>query len=258
MTSELAFAKSIIADVLLAGEAIMKFYRRQSEFLVKKDGSPVTKADLAAEKILLSALKRTRRDIPVISEENLHSHFFEPLDMFFLVDPLDGTKEFLKADGSGGFTVNIGLIKNGYPEMGIILAPSLNRLFVGARNEGAFELLDGSFHPIITRKLSTENCIAVASTSHPDTQTNNWLSSNNVTKTIRIGSSLKFCFLALGEADFYPRFGPAMEWDTAAGDAILRAAGGMTYSCDNHIFQYGKKAYKNTAFIAKAQPQVFS
>ena len=254
MISELTFAKSIIPDVVLAGKAIMKFYRQQTESFIKQDGSPLTKADLAAEKIILSVLKQKRGNIPIVSEENLQSHFLEPQEMFFLVDPLDGTKEFLKSDGSGDFTVNIGLILNGYPEMGIIFAPAYNRLFVGARNEGAFELVDGSFQPLVPRQFTSENRIAVASTSHPDTQTDDWLSSNKVTKTIRIGSSLKFCFLASGMADFYPRFGPTMEWDTAAGDAILRAAGGMTYSCDNRVFQYGKKAYKNTAFIAKAHP----
>ena len=233
----------------------MEFYSQKSEVFFKKDGSPVTKADLAAEKILLSALNRTRGDIPVISEETSESHILKTPDIFFLVDPLDGTKEFLKADGSGSFTVNIGLIRNGYPEMGIILAPALNRLFVGARNEGAFELLDGSFQPLIPRKLTTENRIAMASTSHRDTKTDNWLSSHNVTQTIRAGSSLKFCLLASGKADFYPRFGPTMEWDTAAGDAILRAAGGMTYSSENQVFRYGKKGYKNNAFIAKAQLQ---
>jgi 3'(2'), 5'-bisphosphate nucleotidase len=104
------------------------------------------------------------------------------------------------------------------------------------------------------RKLELENRIAIASTSHRDSQTDEWLLAHNVTKTIRAGSSVKFCLVASGEADFYPRFGPTMEWDTAAGDAILRAAGGMTYTSDDTQFQYGKDAYRNTAFIAKAQP----
>ena len=254
MISELTFAKSIIPSVQLAGEAIMEIYNQQSKFQIKKDGSPVTMADLEAEKILLSALKRSREDITVVSEENAESHFLKPPETFFLVDPLDGTKEFLKADGSGSFTVNVALIRHGYPEMGIILAPALNRLFIGARDEGAFELIDNNFQPLVPRKLTAKNRIAVASSSHRDTKTDNWLSNHNVTRTIRAGSSLKFCFLASGKADFYPRFGPTMEWDTAAGDAILRAAGGMTYSSDNIVFEYGKKDYKNPAFIAKAQP----
>ena len=138
--------------------------------------------------------------------------------------------------------------------MGIILAPALNQLFVGARNEGAFEFVNKSFHPLLPRRLETGNCTAVASTSHRDTETDNWLSAHGVKKTIRAGSSLKFCLVASGKADFYPRFGPTMEWDTAAGDAILRAAGGMTYTSDNHVFKYGKESYKNGSFIAKAQP----
>ncbi|MCH1428516.1 MAG: 3'(2'),5'-bisphosphate nucleotidase CysQ [Alphaproteobacteria bacterium] len=254
MVSDLELAKSLIADVQLAGKAIMEIYHHQTEFEVKQDGSPVTKADLAAEEILLSALRRIRSDIPVISEENAQSHLLEPPTDFFLVNPLDGTKEFLKADGSGSFTVNIGLIRNNYPEMGIILAPALNRLFIGARNEGAFEYSDERFLPLMPRKLRLENRIAIASTSHRDYQTDEWLLAHNVTKTIRAGSSVKFCLVASGEADFYPRFGPTMEWDTAAGDAILRAAGGMTYTSDDAQFQYGKDAYRNTAFIAKAQP----
>ena len=254
MLSNLELAKSLIPDVLLAGKAIMKIYQQQTEFEVKPDGSPVTKADLMAEKIIISALKRIRDDIPIISEENGKSHFLKPPKVFFLVDPLDGTKEFLKSNGSGSFTVNIGLIRNNYPEMGIILAPALNRLFIGARTEGAFEYKNGYFQTLLPRKLGVKKRIAIASTSHRDSQTDDWLSAHNVTKTIRAGSSVKFCLVAAGEADFYPRFSPTMEWDTAAGDAILRAAGGMTYTSSNHIFQYGKEAYRNTAFIAKAQP----
>lgn len=254
MVSDLELAKSLIPDVQLAGKAIMEIYHHQTEFEVKQDGSPVTKADLAAEEILLSSLRRIRSHIPIISEENVQSHLMEPPTDFFLVDPLDGTKEFLKGNGSGSFTVNIGLIRNSYPEMGIILAPALNRLFIGARDEGAFEYLDDSFQPLLPRELTQENRIAIASTSHRDSKTDEWLSAHNVNRTIRAGSSLKFCLVASGEADFYPRFGPTMEWDTAAGDAILRAAGGMTYTCDENIFPYGKEGYRNDAFIAKAQP----
>ena len=176
MASDLELAKSLIPDIQLAGKAIMKIYHHQTEFKVKQDGSPVTKADLIAERILLSALKRLKNDVPIISEENTQSHTIKTPESFFLVDPLDGTKEFLKADGSGSFTVNIGLVKNGHPEMGIIFAPALNLLFVGARNEGAFELIGESFHPLIPRKLESGDCIAVASTSHRDTETDNWLS----------------------------------------------------------------------------------
>ena len=180
MASDLELAKSLIPDVQLAGKAIMKIYHHQTEFKVKQDGSPVTKADLIAERILLSALKRLKNDVPIISEENTQSHTIKTPERFFLVDPLDGTKEFLKADGSGSFTVNIGLVRNGYPEMGIIFAPALNQLFVGARNEGAFELIGESFHPLLPRKLDSGDCIAVASTSHRDTETDNWLSAHGL------------------------------------------------------------------------------
>ncbi len=230
-----------------AGSAIMEFYNSNAHHTLKEDGSPVTLADKTAEKIILSALRELNTGITIISEENPESHLLKAPSKFFLVDPLDGTKEFLKYDGKGSFTVNIALIENGVPTLGIIYAPALERMFYGALNIGAFE----NSHPIKTNKHILASPIAVASVSHRDVETDKWLVENKVEQIKSIGSSLKFCLLACGEADVYPRFSPTMEWDTAAGDAILRAAGGMVSHTDGKPFHYGKKQYHNGAFIAK-------
>lgn len=239
---------SLIPVAKNAGEAIMAIYSEGFEHDLKSDGSPVTKADKAAEKIILDGLQKHAPDITVISEENSVSHKLEAPDVFFLVDPLDGTKEFLKRDGKGSFTVNIALIENNEPTMGIIYAPALDRLFYGAKNCGAHE----SGKPIKTQEMPSSGVIAVASASHRDEQTNKWLDDHKINQTTSIGSSLKFALVACGEANVYPRFGPTMEWDTAAGDAILRAAGGIVTNPDGTPFQYGKTKYLNGGFIAKS------
>lgn len=230
-----------------AGQAIMDIYHKSSGHTLKEDGSPVTLADKAAERIILSVLKAMKTGIMIISEENPASHELDAPETFFLVDPLDGTKEFLKKDGKGAFTVNIALIENGAPTLGIIYAPALDRMFYGAKNIGAFE----NSKQIQVRDKPDTGLIAVASQSHRDEETNKWLTENQIAETISIGSSVKFCLLACGEADVYPRFSPTMEWDTAAGDAILRAAGGIVLNPDGSLFQYGKNGYKNGHFIAK-------
>lgn len=239
---------SMIPVAKNAGEAIMTVYNEDFKHDLKSDGSPVTKADKAAEKIILQGLKEYAPDIAIVSEENPASHDLQASNIFFLVDPLDGTKEFLKRDGKGAFTVNIALIENNIPTMGIIYAPALGRMFYGAKNLGAFE----DKKPIYACDVSAENRIAVASQSHRDDKTDHWLAQNKIRKTISIGSSLKFALLACGEAHVYPRFSPTMEWDTAAGDAILRAAGGMVTNPDGTPFKYGKAKYLNGGFIAKS------
>ena len=231
-----------------AGALIMKIYQTEFQAIEKADGSPVTEADRQAEVVLLSALKEFAPDIRIISEENLSSHSLAVADRFCLVDPLDGTKEFLKQDGSGNFTVNIGFIEAGMPVAGIVFAPALNTLYTGVVGEGAY--LNGA--PISVRDMPAAP-VAVASSSHRDEATNTWLNKAGIHQTIAVGSSLKFCLLAEGQADVYPRFGPTMEWDTAAGHAILRAAGGNIYNPDGSLFTYGKPAYRNGAFIAKTK-----
>ena len=233
-----------------AGREIMKIYESSFDVNYKGDGSPVTLADQAAEKIILTKLNTIAPEILIVSEENASSHSFEASNQFFLIDPLDGTKEFLKKDGLGSFTVNIGLIENGIPTLGVVFAPALNRMFFASTMTGAFEEYEGGTKEISIREVPKSGPVAVASVSHRDEATNNWLKNNNIMETISIGSSLKFCLVACGEADVYPRFGPTMEWDTAAGDAVLRSAGGKVLLPNNEQFSYGKQGYRNSAFIA--------
>lgn len=238
--------KNLLPIARQAGEAIMEIYARKGDFSLKQDGSPVTAADKAAEAIVVNGIKAMNTGITIVSEENPESHKLKSLETFFLVDPLDGTKEFLRMDSKGGFTVNIALIEHGKPVLGIIFAPMLNRMFYGSKGNGAFED-DKTIH---VRNIDSKNRIAVASRSHRDPKTDQWLEDNEISQTVSIGSSLKFCLIACGEADIYPRHSPTMEWDTAAGDAILRAAGGMVTKPDGSEFIYGKERYLNGHFIA--------
>ncbi len=233
-----------------AGHEIMKIYTNSIEATYKEDGSPVTLADKVAENIILTKLKKIIPEISIISEENSTSHNLKAVDQFFLIDPLDGTKEFLKKDGLGSFTVNIGLIENGIPTLGIVYAPALNRMFFASSSLGAFEESNNLVKPIKIRALPQSGAIAVASISHRDKLTDAWLEDYQIKDTISIGSSLKFCLVACGEADVYPRFGPTMEWDTAAGDAVLRCAGGAVRLPNDEPFNYGKPNYRNGSFIA--------
>ena len=249
MTNEELFnaLKPVVRE---AGAAIMAVYAKGAEADFKADGSPVTEADQAAEAVILAALVRLVPDILVISEENAASHALAAPPRFLLVDPLDGTKEFLKRDGQGAFTVNIGLIEQGVPVAGVVYAPALDRLFVGVVGVGAQEECAGAVRSIAVRRVPSNGPVAVASVSHRDALTNAWLAKRGIERTVSVGSSLKFCLLAAGEADVYPRFGPTMEWDTAAGDAVLRAAGGAVTRPDGEVFGYGKADYRNAAFVA--------
>jgi len=235
-----------------AGAAIMDVYASDFDAIEKSDGSPVTAADTAAEAVILPILKKIAPDTVIISEENAASHAVKAPQRFFLVDPLDGTKEFLKRDGKGSFTVNIALIESGVPVLGVVFAPALDRLFVGQQGQGAREQNNGEWRDISIRDVPASGAVAVASLSHRDEQTDAWLQAHNVSDAVSIGSSLKFCLVAAGEADVYPRFGPTMEWDTGAGDAVLRAAGGAVYhpEPEGGLFQYGKTDYRNGPFIA--------
>ncbi|MGI9357707.1 MAG: 3'(2'),5'-bisphosphate nucleotidase CysQ [Rhizobiaceae bacterium] len=235
-----------------AGDAILDVYAHDVTIESKQDGSPVTIADRRAEAIILAGLRGIAPDIAVVSEENAASHSLTPPDLFFLVDPLDGTREFVKRDGKGSFTVNIALIKNGSPILGIVFAPALNRMFTGIAFEATKTAREND-HQIFVRNIPEDGPVAVASASHRDDETDAWLNKNGIERTVSIGSSLKFCLLAAGEADSYPRFGPTMEWDTAAGDAVLRAAGGTVEHKDGEPLTYGKPDYRNGAFIARGR-----
>ncbi len=249
MIAERAICDALEAAVRSAGEAILDVRRIGITTSAKGDGSPVTEADKRAEAILLDALSRLLPDIPVVSEENAASHSLKPSDAYFLVDPLDGTREFIRPDSKGAFTVNIGLIEDGAPTLGLLFAPAHDRYFSGVVGQGAWE--DG--RAVETRLLPASGAVAYISRSHHDARTDALMETERVGETRSLGSSLKFALLACGEADLYARHSPTMEWDTAAGDAILRAAGGTMCHDDGTPFRYGKPAYRNGPFIAKGQ-----
>lgn len=231
-----------------AGEAILAVRRRGFEVETKGDTSPVTEADRAAEAIILAALARAAPGVPVIAEEEVAAGRIPAHDdTYFLVDPLDGTKEFVR--GGDDYTVNIGLIAGGQPTLGVVLAPEQGRMHGGIVGEGAWVSENGARQPIRTRPLGDE-MVAVASKSHFTQNTADYLDSIcQGCGHVGVGSSLKFCILAEGRADIYPRLGPTSEWDTAAGHAVLLAAGGLCDGPDGQPLRYGKPAFLNRAFV---------
>ena len=243
-----------IKAALQAGNKIMDIYQSDDfEIQLKSDDSPLTKADMASHTIIEYYLKDTQ--IPLLSEEGKHIPYEQrqSWSQLWIVDPIDGTKEFIKTDDNGAFTFNIGLIENGLPVLGMVYAPARNAFYWGHQGGGAFCREATRITPITVRDVPNSGVVAVASASHLDAATTNWLAVRQINQTTSIGSSLKFTLVASGQADVYPRFGPTMEWDTAAGDAVLRAAGGMVFHPDGEIYRYGKKDYRNTPFIAYGQ-----
>lgn len=232
-----------------AGEAILEVVRRGFEVEKKRDASPVTQADRAAELIILAALARAAPDIPVIAEEEVAAGRIPAHDeTFFLVDPLDGTKEFVR--GGDDYTVNIGLIEHGAPKLGVVFAPATNRLHGGHVDRGAW-LDDGRGRSEIRTRPRGEPLTAVASKSHLNQTTVDYLrEAVGSCSYIAVGSSLKFCMVAEGRADIYPRASPTSEWDTAAGHAVLIAAGGLVDGPDGRSLTYGKPAFINRGFVA--------
>ncbi len=244
-------ATELLAPMREAGAAIMRLYNEPPEATIKSDGSPVTAADQAAENILLPRVRACMPGVQIISEENASSHTLPSETTFFLIDPLDGTKEFLKRDGRGAFTVNCALIQAGYPTLGLVYAPALDRMFYATRDGGAFEIRGGVQRALHVRPAPTsDGVVAIASVSHTSKKTATWLKEQGISQQIMLGSSIKFCLVAAGEADVYPRFAPTMEWDTAAGDAVLRAAGGCVQDANDRPLIYGKAGYRNDVFIA--------
>lgn len=232
-----------------AGDAILEVVRRGFEIEAKDDRSPVTEADRAAELIILAALARAAPGVPVIAEEEVAAGRIPAHgDTYFLVDPLDGTKEFIR--GGDDYTVNVGLIERGRPKLGVVLAPASGRLHGGCVGDGAWLDEGGGRVTIATRERS-QTTTAVASKSHLNQATIDYLEAAvGKCDYVSIGSSLKFCILAEGKADIYPRAAPTSEWDTAAGHAVLLAAGGLVHGPDGQPLRYGKKAFLNRAFVA--------
>nr|WP_306265982.1 3'(2'),5'-bisphosphate nucleotidase CysQ [Pararhizobium sp. IMCC3301] len=249
---------------LKAGAAIMPFYEDGCETQIKQDNSPVTAADHAAEEIILAGLRAAYPDIPVVAEEEVCAgHMTATVGQrFFLVDPLDGTREFINQRSD--FTVNIALIEDGQPVAGTVYAPVRGAMYSGFGTTATeTEVVQGRIGRKVAVKVSGKARpeIAVASRSHRTEETDAFLKSCHITDCVSVGSSLKFCLLAKGDADIYPRFGRTMEWDTAAGDAVLRAAGGSTTCADGSAFAYGKQQqshdepFANPFFISMGHRQ---
>jgi len=235
-----------------AGDAIMKVYATDFDVARKEDDSPVTEADLAAEAIITPVLERLTPDIPIVAEEAASRGEIPDVGdkPFWLVDPLDGTKEFLNRNGE--FTVNIGLIVDKQPVLGVIFAPALGDTYTGIVGVGATRAQSGAAaEPITIREVPSDGVTVLASRRHGDPETlSAFLDGRPLAGMKNAGSSLKFCLLAAGKADVYPRFGPTMEWDTAAGHAILRAAGGRVTTEDGAPLLYAKNPLRNPNFIA--------
>lgn len=239
---------------IAAGETIMEVYDAGPAVTYKVDTSPVTDADHRAERIILADLAAAFPDLPVVAEESVAAGKVPDVAgrRFFLVDPLDGTKEFLDRDSH--FTVNIGLIEGGVPVAGVIYAPALGVIYAasaGGAKKAKVEhgRISGDWRPIGCRK-SPDRPVAVVSRRHNSREAIAHLNAQGITDYEAIGSSLKFCLLAEGQADIYPRFSRTMEWDTAAGDAILRAAGGETVTIDGVPLAYGKRHQPNDSDFA--------
>jgi len=224
---------------------------------VKSDESPVTEADEAADALISEGLAKAFPDTLLVTEEQAASHSARA-DTFLIVDPLDGTKEFINRRGD--FTVNIAYVENGVPTLGIVYAPARQRMFYTLPDGSAVEeagpfdpTAPGRTRPIGVSRPDNAALMVVASKSHRDQATDDYISKYAVKDMTSAGSSLKFCLVATGEADLYPRLGRTMEWDTAAGDAVLRAAGGHVVRFDDHApLKYGKDGYANPFFIAYA------
>jgi 3'(2'), 5'-bisphosphate nucleotidase len=243
---------------LVAGDKIMQIYQAD-DFAVKtkSDQSPVTEADEAADAIISAGLRAAFPDTLLVTEEQAGTHG-EHADTFLIVDPLDGTKEFIHRRGD--FTVNIALVENGVPTRGIVYAPAKSRMFFTRANGQAVEETApftpdavGTLTPISVSDPDNSALMVVASKSHRDQATDDYIGKYNVQDMKSAGSSLKFCLIATGEADIYPRVGRTMEWDTAAGHAVLHGAGGKVVRFDDHSpLIYGKAGYANPFFIACA------
>ena len=243
---------------LEAGDVIMEIYNSDDfEVKVKSDESPVTAADEAADAVISAGLRKTFPDVMLVTEEQSASHSAKG-DTFLIVDPLDGTKEFINRRGD--FTVNIALVEEGVPTRGVVYAPAKNRMFFtlpdgqSVEETGALDRNSiGQTSPISVSDPDNSALMIVASKSHRDQATDDYIGKYAVKDMKSAGSSLKFCLIATGEADLYPRVGRTMEWDTAAGHAVLSGAGGAVVRFEDHApLLYGKEGFANPFFIAYA------
>ncbi|MEQ1808468.1 MAG: 3'(2'),5'-bisphosphate nucleotidase CysQ [Terricaulis sp.] len=251
----------LVQIALTAGKIVLGVYASDAfDARAKADGSPVTEADAAAEAFIIEELRALEPDTPIVAEEQASAgQIPSTAARFFLVDPLDGTKEFLNRNGD--FTINIALIENGEPVCGVVYAPAHGLIYAGqcgtgARMAAVAEKTLGAWRQIEVRQPDAAGLAVVASRSHMSAETTEFVARFTVADLVSAGSSLKFCRVASGEADLYPRLGRTMEWDTAAGDAVLRAAGGRVCTMDGRTLAYGKRNqpsdvdYANPWFVA--------
>lgn len=259
-----ALAEAFGVLTVAAAVPVMAIYARGCDAFTKPDGSPVTEADQASEAILVEGLARLVPDCVVVAEEACAAHGYPKIgERFILVDPLDGTREFLSRNGE--FTINIALVESGVPVCGAVYAPASNRLWIGALPDFAQAMTVSpgmslaraeQRRPIAVRPVPRDGIVAMVSRSHLDPETRSYVSRFNLRQLVAAGSSVKFCLVAEGVADLYPRFSMTSEWDTAAGDAVLRAAGGHVLTIDGTPLRYGKRAasFRNPAFLACGNP----
>ncbi len=248
------YYSSILPEVIKvadeASEKVLHIYHSDFKVNYKEDHSPITAADLAAHDIILRGLRNISRDIPILSEEGAEIPWEERKHWrrFWLIDPIDGTKDFTQRTGE--FTVNIALIEDGEPVMGVVTAPALKEAFWGLKGEGAHRRdRTGRVHRIRVAE-PRESLRVVASKNHLNEETRKFIDTLGPHETVQAGSSLKFCRIAEGHADIYPRMGPTCEWDTAAAHAVLVAAGGKVQSLDGTPLKYGKQDVLNPHFVA--------
>jgi 3'(2'),5'-bisphosphate nucleotidase len=247
-----ALCAQITQTAIDAGVVILDIYNQDFDVNSKGDSSPVTAADVAAEKVILDMLKEITPEIPVLAEESVDAGRIPDISggTFWLVDPLDGTKEFIHKRGE--FTVNIALIEDNKPTMGVIHVPAKNETYYAFSEGEAYKIdASGNSSKIAVRTAPSEGLTVVASRSHRTPETDEYISKFTVKDLISAGSSLKLCLVAEGQADLYPRLGRTMEWDIGAGQAILQAAGGRVETLDGAILGYGKEGHDNPYFVAK-------
>lgn len=263
-SADLSLAEALLPAAIEASLAILDVRAGHFQVERKADASPVTEADRRAEAILLAALARFAPDMPVVAEEEVSAgRIPDTGEDFFLVDALDGTKEFVR--GGDDYTVNLALIRKGAPVLGIVAAPERRQLWFGTAADGAFLAAFDSAdrQPIHVRRPAGPLEI-VASSSHRNAETDAFIARFPGARICAIGSSLKFCLLAEGRADLYPRLGPTSQWDTAAGDAVLRAAGGCVLELDGSPLRYGPRdgegaqRFLNPSFVATAGVDPFA
>ncbi|MBV9425968.1 MAG: 3'(2'),5'-bisphosphate nucleotidase CysQ [Solirubrobacterales bacterium] len=249
-----ALVEEVIRIARAAGEEVLDVYAHGCAADAKADGSPVTDADRRAQAIICARLSDIAPGVAIVAEESVNgsSSLKVGPGKLWLVDPLDGTKEFL--DRNGEFTINIALIEAGAPVLGVVFAPALERLFAAAPGVGAAVEDAAGQRRLSARATPPDGATIVSSRSHGDPDAlARFTAGRRVAASVTAGSSLKFCLIAAGEADLYPRFGRTMEWDTAAGDAVLRAAGGRVTDLRGHPLRYGKPGFENPHFVASGR-----